>query len=1728
MRQTKSVLALLLTLCMLLGMLPGTAWAAESDASLKITSIEGRTCTNGEDGETQTAVYGLKFTTTVPDGMKGCIVLLAYDPEKIQAVQVSNIEGVDYYQDTNTSDGSQDKACFDVTGKATTGVLGKLFDTTAASWRTIDGKTTVQYSVGYAGTVTNKTETQDMFNFYYRLQEGTDLADLTAGSIQVITDPDSDIYKAHFNVEKDGADKGVWFSSTNSEEYSVYAGTASLSVTHPGSGNKDAYTGTEASKPTVASKKGGDVTLETRTVDGETVEYAYGTTDDAPTSAWQDGTSFTGLPAGKYYFFARVKETADHQAGTAVASDSVTVYAAPSISYAEIPTMTIDTAITSLSPTVGNAGAGAAETNAYQITAGTLPAGLSIDDETGVISGTPTTAGVEGEVTVTYTDAEGQIATAVVKYGAVNKMAGNLVISCADTGYGTAPNPQVSTNTNGGDVTYTYSTTANGTYGEWDTKNPVGTYYVKGTAAATDKYEAAVSEPVAFQVTAAAINGTVTISGDAVYGKTLTANPSDIPGTLAYQWYRGEAAIDGATASTYTLTTDDVGSTISVKVSDSAGNYGGTVNSDPTSAVAKATYSSSVTGAATVVSSTYDKNETSNYTWALSGLSGLPDDIANVGYGTVNIGENTDSLISGTPAVEGGSLKYTVAPKAADVTATITVVVTSANYEDITATITVTSVDKQPATVTLAGSTVTYDGQAHALTPVWPTVGTGTTTKTVTYTKGGAVTEEAPKDAGTYTVTATYENDTHYGTATATLTIEQLEAVLSWSGDTGLVYNGDAKNVTATVSNLVGDDSCTVTVTGGGAVNAGDHTATAASLSNPNYKLPTAKTHAYTIAPKVVNNLTVELSANSFVYNEQEQQPTVIAVKDGETELTAGDYAVTIPNSTNVGTYKVTVTVTGGNYKGSTGEAEYRITKKLQSGLTISDTSNKTYGDAAFVITVSGGNGTGAVTLTSSDPTILKLEQGEGKWTATILKAGTVTLTANKAGDDNYEPADEKTVEVTIARKSLEAAGIVVTLEKDSFVYTGEAFTPAVTVKDGDKTLVKDTDYEVAYTDNTAAGTAKVTVTGKGNYTESVEKKFTINKASLAEKTPTIVGEAKVGGVLTAKLDGVAADQYTWTWYRNGAAIDGATAASYVVTSADSNKDITVKAVAKEVNYTGTTLSSEPVRVAKQAITGTVVISAAGPIAKDTVLTANVDKIMPAEAKAGLTYQWYVDGVAVQGAANTTYTVLEADAEKSITVTVTATGDYDGSITSAAVEVGKTPLTGTVTLSQSDGKITATVTAPADSYDIVWLRDGQVISGATGTEYTVTDADKGHTISAKLVAKGDTYTGEVVAASGIDVSSTAPAAPTVTASAGNGQVTVSWTVSDNGGAPITSYTVTCNVKNGALVETVTLDATTTSYTFTGLTNDTPYTVTVKAINAEGTSTAGSATATPTAPSGGGSIGGGGGVTTYATTVEKTENGSVTVSPKNASKGATVTLTVTPDEGYVLDTITVTDKNGNAIEVTKVSDGKYTFKMPGAPVTVKASFTEETVESKLSFTDVAENAWYYDAVAYVYENGMMTGTNDGTTFSPSMSLSRSMMAQVLYNLEKGTAPATGSFTDVAAGAWYADAVNWAAANGIVGGYGNGKFGPEDSITREQMALILYNYANFKGYDMTATTDLTSFSDDEKVSDWAEYAMKWAVAEGLINGSNNALNPLGTASRAEVAQILMNFGQNVANL
>ena len=271
-----------------------------------------------------------------------------------------------------------------------------------------------------------------------------------------------------------------------------------------------------------------------------------------------------------------------------------------------------------------------------------------------------------------------------------------------------------------------------------------------------------------------------------------------------------------------------------------------------------------------------------------------------------------------------------------------------------------------------------------------------------------------------------------------------------------------------------------------------------------------------------------------------------------------------------------------------------------------------------------------------------------------------------------------------------------------------------------------------------------------------------------------------------------------------------------------------------------------------------------------------------------------------------------------------------------------------------------------------------------------------------------------------------------------------------------------------------------------------------------------------------------GSTRYTVSVEDTDNGSVKVSPTRASKGSTVTVTVKPDEGYELDKLTVTDKNGDSVKLTDKGDGKYTFKMPASKVTVEAVFTAVEPEPEgLPFTDVTSGDWFYDAVAYVYDKGMMEGTTD-TTFAPTMNLTRSMIAQVLYNLEeRPEAPGAAGFPDVAAGAWYADAVNWAAARGIVKGYDTGAFGPEDSVTREQLAAILYRYAQAKGYDTTqGGMAVREFSDSASISDWAQTAMSWVVNAQVLSGKGNGvLDPQGTATRAEVAQMLMNFGEHV---
>lgn len=260
-----------------------------------------------------------------------------------------------------------------------------------------------------------------------------------------------------------------------------------------------------------------------------------------------------------------------------------------------------------------------------------------------------------------------------------------------------------------------------------------------------------------------------------------------------------------------------------------------------------------------------------------------------------------------------------------------------------------------------------------------------------------------------------------------------------------------------------------------------------------------------------------------------------------------------------------------------------------------------------------------------------------------------------------------------------------------------------------------------------------------------------------------------------------------------------------------------------------------------------------------------------------------------------------------------------------------------------------------------------------------------------------------------------------------------------------------------------------------------------------------------------------------------ENGSVKVSPSKAEKGDTVTVTVTPDDGYVLDKLAVYDEDGDKLDLNDKGDGKFTFQMPKGDVSIEVSFAPiEDETPKADFSDVPADAWYAEAVQYVYENGLMTGTSD-TTFSPDLTTSRSMIATILWRM--AGSPVVNyamDFADVPADQWYAEAVRWASSEGIVGGYGNGSFGTGDPITREQFAVMLYRFAQKQGYDVSVgeNTNILSYTDVSSVSEYAIPAMQWAVGSGVITGMGDTLAPQGETTRAQAAMMLMRFSEQYA--
>ena len=259
-----------------------------------------------------------------------------------------------------------------------------------------------------------------------------------------------------------------------------------------------------------------------------------------------------------------------------------------------------------------------------------------------------------------------------------------------------------------------------------------------------------------------------------------------------------------------------------------------------------------------------------------------------------------------------------------------------------------------------------------------------------------------------------------------------------------------------------------------------------------------------------------------------------------------------------------------------------------------------------------------------------------------------------------------------------------------------------------------------------------------------------------------------------------------------------------------------------------------------------------------------------------------------------------------------------------------------------------------------------------------------------------------------------------------------------------------------------------------------------------------------------------------------ENGTIDVD-RYATEGDQVTITVSPDEAYLLDDLTVTS-GGKDVALTDNGDGTYTFTMPSGDVAVTATFAEDpnweepedpATDVSEIFTDVPANHWAQAAIQYVYAGGLMTGVSD-TAFAPEATTTRAMIVSMLARMENVTSAADAGFADVAADDWYATAVNWAAANGIVNGISDDTFAPNDPITREQLAAMLMNYAQYKGLDVSARADLSHYSDAENISSWANDVLSWAVAEGLLTGvTDDTIAPQVHATRAQVAAILQRF-------
>ena len=1072
-------------------------------------------------------------------------------------------------------------------------------------------------------------------------------------------------------------------------------------------------------------------------------------------------------------------------------------------------------------------------------------------------------------------------------------------------------------------------------------------------------------------------------------------------------------------------------------------------------------------------------------------------------------------------------------------------------------------------TINKPAHTTYGDGQSEKATLTensWQ--GLAVNENTITYIKGGTPLGAAPTDAGTYTASITLGEGNKAATASVKYTIQRADPKASdftFAAPAGLTYNGNAK--TATVEPNTGingmgavtvkyyqDDKpvekptnagkyiVKISVEEGTNYNAADDLTVGTLVINKiNY--PGANTAADTVCSGQATTdktLTLPELPDGASYGTPAVGGTTPALISAQsvsgTTLTYSttrqannaSATITIPvaGATNYNDYSIVVTVTAKD--------------KEDAGVSITTPpTSKTYGEADFTLTATKTSpDSGTWSWVSSDDTILEIVSGAATATPTIkvkkADATGATLTVTYESDTRMGSASAT---ITVARKEVTISGITANNKEydGNTNATVNASGATITGKvDGDKLTITATG---TFADADAGENKTVTLTlgtlggaDSANYTLATAGNQTETKANITVRDLTVKpnsGQSKSYGTTP---DPVLA-------YTSTGAVTGETAAFDGALSREAGEDVGQYDITKgslELKDSGTFKATNYNLVLDTAVvtfeitkgtygdsapTKTVnILKNYAGVQTGTLTAADFFTTAPAEAKItnavpNSNPSSMMSLVGADSSGNFTYdskTNITAASDESWTVTISSKNYTDITATltfspvdktNAGVTINDVPTTKTYGESFT---LTASVTdAGTGTGSWTWTSSNSSVLDVTGTgaSATVKALKAGSaTISAKY--ESDTTMGE---------QTTAPITVdkrVITVTADNKSMTV------NGTLP--TFTVTYgNLPSGVqaadIFGTLASASTTTDGKTTGsfdITVTTPVLKTEAGANYEvGTVTKGTLTVNPRSSSGGG---GGSSVSTYSVTVGKTENGSVSVSPKSSSKGDTVTVTVTPDKGYTLETLTVLDKNGKELKLTE-KNGKYTFTMPSGKVTVKGSFVEEAPVQ--IFKDVPVDAYYYEAVKWAAEKGITGGVGNGL-FAPNQPCTRAQIVTFLWRAAGSPAPKNmSSFADVPADAFYAKAVAWAVENGITGGTGDGKFSPDATCTRAQSVTFLYRAAGSPAVSGTA-----EFGDVATNAYYAD-AVAWAAKNGITGGIGGGLFGSGNdCTRAQIVTFL----------